>query len=131
MIDVTSQRLMTVAFFIIVCGLNAAAQGRQGCTVVTLSDPPRDVVRCVERIAQAIYDGIFARERGQARFSDRQLVSRMKPLATILAKYSPKTAESAKSFIEYIESGRRRDRDLREFRPWWGRGQQYLSFLRR
>ena len=43
MIDVTSQRLMTVAFFIIVCGLNAAAQGRQGCTVVTLSDPPRDV----------------------------------------------------------------------------------------
>ena len=46
MIDVTSQRLMTVALFIIVCGLNAAAQGRQGCTVVTLSDPPRDVVRC-------------------------------------------------------------------------------------
>ena len=98
---------------------------------VALAPTPRDVVRCVERIAQAIYDGIFARERGQARFSDRQLVSRMKPLATILAKYSPKTAESAESFIEYVESGRRRDRDLREFRPWWGRGQQYLSFLRR
>jgi hypothetical protein len=85
----------------------------------------------VERIAQAIYDGIFARERGQARFSDRQLISRMKPLANILRKHSPTTADSAASFVQYIESGERRDRDLRKFREWWGRGQQYLSFLMR
>src|SRR4030095_16788578 len=89
---------------------------------VALAPMPRDVVRSVERIAQAIYDGIFARERRQARFSDRQVVSRMKPLAKILRKYSPTTAGSAESFIEYIESGRRRERRLREFREWWGRG---------
>jgi hypothetical protein len=46
MLGVTSQRMMTVAFLLIVFGSSAAAQGRQGCTIVTLSDPPRDVVRC-------------------------------------------------------------------------------------
>src|SRR5918994_900789 len=46
MSGVTSHFMMTVAFLLLVFGSSAAAQGRQGCTVVTLSDPPRDVIRC-------------------------------------------------------------------------------------
>jgi hypothetical protein len=46
MLGVTSQRLMTAAFVLMALGSSAAAQGRQDCTIVTLSDPPRDVIRC-------------------------------------------------------------------------------------
>jgi len=98
---------------------------------VALAPTPQEVVRRVERLAQAIFDGIFARERGQGEFSDRQLLLKMKPLAKILREHSPKTWRSAKSFIEYLRSGRKDERSLREFRKWWGRGQQYLSFLMR
>ena len=98
---------------------------------VALAPTPQEVVRRVERIAQAIYDGIFARERGQGGFSARQLLAKMKSLATNLRAHSPTTCGSVQSFMEYLQSGSRRDRDLREFRQWWGRGQQYLSFIMR
>ena len=96
---------------------------------VTLASTPPEVVRQVERVAQSIYDGIFARERGQGRFSALQLLSRLNPLKRILREYSPLTWRSAQSFVDYLETGSKDDRRLREFRKWWGRGQQYMSFL--
>jgi FecR protein len=38
--------LSAMALLVLACAPGAAAQGRQRCTVVTLTDPPRDVVRC-------------------------------------------------------------------------------------
>src|SRR2546427_5819189 len=89
------------------------------------------LVRRVEKLAQEIYEGVFARERGSARFSRRELLALVKPLANVLRENSPVTFRSAESFIQYLNSGMRKDSELREFRNWWGRGQQYLSCLMR
>ncbi len=98
---------------------------------VTLPPSDRSVVRRVEKLAQNIFDRIFARERGRGPFSARQLLRMMNSLTAVLREQSPTTRRSAESFVEYLSSGRRREGALREFRKWWGRGQQYLSCLMR
>jgi SAM-dependent methyltransferase len=96
---------------------------------VALAPTRQEVVRRVERLAQTIYDGIFARERGQGRFTAQLLLPKMKLLVKNLREHNPTTCRSAQSFVEYLESERKDDRRLQEFRKWWGRGQQYLSFV--
>lgn len=89
------------------------------------------VVKDVEHLSQEIYDRIFARERGTAGFTSRQMIALLKPLTKILRTQSPDTGRSVESFSEFVGSGMKRPAALREFRGWWGRGQQYLSFVRR
>ncbi|HXT41004.1 MAG TPA: class I SAM-dependent methyltransferase [Candidatus Angelobacter sp.] len=98
---------------------------------VRLPQDSQGVVRRVESLSQEIYEGIFARERGTARFSSRQLLALLKPLANALRTHSPVTHRSVKSFISYLQSDTRNGKALREFRKWWGRGQQYLGFVMR
>jgi SAM-dependent methyltransferase len=96
---------------------------------VRLPQSAHGVVKCVESLSEEIYERIFARERGTARFSSRQLLALLKPLANVLRTRSPATFSSVKSFISYLRSDRRDEQNLQVFRKWWGRGQQYLSCL--
>jgi SAM-dependent methyltransferase len=98
---------------------------------VRLPQSAHGVVKRVEALSQEIYERIFARERGTARFSSRPLLALVKPLANALRTYSPVTHRSVKSFISYLQSDRSDEKRLRAFRKWWGRGQQYLSFVMR
>lgn len=98
---------------------------------VQLDGAPESAVQNAERIAQTIYDRIFARERGQRNFTAREMTLQLKPLTRILRRHSPVTARSAESFAAFVGSGMKDLRQLREFRGWWGRGQQYLSFVKR
>ena len=82
-------------------------------------------------ISQTLYDGVFARERGQAGFSRRQMLPHLLSLQKLLRDHSPITARSLSSFIRYLQLEMRKESDLAEFRKWWGRGQQYLSCVMR
>lgn len=46
----------------------------------------------------------------------------------LISKVSPIAAESVESFIKYWTSNN--TDDLNNFRPWWGRGTQYVSVIK-
>ncbi len=96
---------------------------------VELPAAPRPVVERVAVISQRIYDRIFAQERGQASFTRTQLEKEVRTLSKLLAPFSPLTAKSLLSFARYLRSSLTDRGALADFRPWWGRGQQYLSFV--
>ncbi|HUL51246.1 MAG TPA: methyltransferase domain-containing protein [Candidatus Nitrosotalea sp.] len=98
---------------------------------VNLNGVDESAVRHVELVSQTIYDRIFARERGKGNLSGREINSLLKPLIRILRAPSPITTRSVESFAAFVRSGMKNVRALRAFRGWWGRGQQYLSFVKR
>jgi SAM-dependent methyltransferase len=98
---------------------------------VRLPQIRQSVVRRAVEISQTIYDGVFARERGLAGFSRRQMLPHLLSLQKLLRDQSPKTARSLKSFIRYLQSDMSKESDLAEFHKWWGRGQQYVSCVMR
>jgi hypothetical protein len=53
----------------------------------------------------------------------------MKPFAVnLISATCPQTAASITSFIDFWETGDQSALEL--FRPWWGRGTQYISVTR-
>ncbi|MBI3853374.1 MAG: class I SAM-dependent methyltransferase [Verrucomicrobia bacterium] len=98
---------------------------------VRLPQTERSVVRRAENISQKIYDGVFARERGQSTFSRQQMLPLLLALEKLLRDQSPQTHRSLNSFIRYLQSDMARESALTEFRKWWGRGQQYVSCVMR
>ena len=60
--------------------------------------------------------------------SDTILMSSCEKILDLLPEDAPETKISLQSFIKFLVSCN--PIDLAEFRPWWGRGQQYLSLIK-
>lgn len=61
--------------------------------------------------------------------ASRQLVEdRCITIQNLILNLIPISANSLNSFISYWQSGN--TKDLKEFRPWWGRGTQYVSMIK-
>lgn len=90
-----------------------------------------DVVRAAAVLSQRTYERVFEQERGRSKFPPRQMFTLMDSMEKLLRDHSPPTARSLKSFIAYVKSDMANARALRDFRKWWGRGQQYLSCVMR
>lgn len=88
-------------------------------------------VRQIADLSQKVCDAIFAQERGEATFTPAAMRRLLTRIERILRRHSPKTADACASFIDYLESGMARVNLLSRFRPWWGRGQQYVSCIMR
>ncbi len=56
------------------------------------------------------------------------IIRHCKSLKDLISKVSPITAESLESFIKYWDTND--TGDLSNFRPWWGRGTQYVSVIK-
>jgi len=60
--------------------------------------------------------------------SDTILMSSCEKILDLLPEDAPETKISLQSFIKFLVSYN--PNDLAEFRPWWGRGQQYVSLIK-
>jgi ubiquinone/menaquinone biosynthesis C-methylase UbiE len=93
-------------------------------------NPPREagLNRALSDVCAQIYAREFAAEKQQRDYSDAELGSDLQQLLTALHGCHPVTREALTDFLQYLESGD--PRELKSFRQLWGRGQQYLSFIR-
>jgi SAM-dependent methyltransferase len=98
---------------------------------VRLPQTQPGVVRRLGDISQRVYDRVFAQERGRGTFGARQMIEAMASVEKLLHERSPITARSIASFIAFVRSGMKSEKQLKEFRKWWGRGQQYVSCVMR
>lgn len=98
---------------------------------VTLPQTDRRIMQRVGKISQRIYKRIFGQETGDAPFPRTHLIPLVTRLARLLREHSPETGRSAESFSKYLRSDMRNVGSLAAFRKWWGRGQQYISYLMR
>lgn len=91
----------------------------------------QNVVRRAASLSQRIYERTFAQEHDRSNFTTPQMLVVMSSLVKLLDQHSPTTAGSARSFIAYVKSDLSNAKALAGFRPWWGRGQQYVSCVMR
>ena len=54
----------------------------------------------------------------------------MKELISLLNKKAPATCTAIKEAVELLQFGKP-ENELHHFPKWWGRGQQYLSFIKK
>lgn len=74
-------------------------------------------------------DVYFAVHQSKWDFNSRKVVeSQCKEIKKLISSKLPSTTESLESFLYYWLSGN--SKDLKEFRPWWGRGTQYVSVVK-
>ena len=78
-------------------------------------------------LSKDIYSATFEANWTMA---SRQLVEdRCLAIQQLISRTIPSVAKSLTSFLSYWQSGD--SQDLTEFRPWWGRGTQYISMIKR
>ncbi len=71
---------------------------------------------------------------GHTRTEIVKIINHLQKLHSVIPSVAAKTAEALAEFIDSLKSYRRGEAfspRLPHFSPWFGRGQQYLSFLRR
>jgi len=52
-------------------------------------------------------------------------------IARLISKKSPETSKAIIESSEWLQDGAPIDRELKYFPEWWGRGQQYLSLIKK
>jgi len=52
-------------------------------------------------------------------------------IARLISKKSPETSKAIIEGSEWLQDGAPIDRELKYFPEWWGRGQQYVSFIKK
>ncbi|NJL56777.1 class I SAM-dependent methyltransferase [bacterium] len=55
----------------------------------------------------------------------------MKDIASLVREMAPQTSLAILEASQWLQDGAPADRELQHFPKWWGRGQQYLSLIRR
>jgi len=77
-------------------------------------------------LSQSIYSVVVENE--WSKNSDNLVVEDCEKIISLISENLLSTAESLKSFLKFWRSGIVADLD--EFRPWWGRGTQYVSVIK-
>ena len=52
-------------------------------------------------------------------------------IAELIGGISPKTTLAINESLEWLENGADLDRNYKNLEQWWGKGTQYLSFIRK
>jgi SAM-dependent methyltransferase len=86
--------------------------------------------RHLEKAAQDIYSLVFKQEKSGTPVSGAVLARHVNKIAAMLANISPETSKSLLCFAKVAVERDLAKADLGAFRALWGRGQQYLSFVR-
>lgn len=53
----------------------------------------------------------------------------MDEISSVVMTFAPDTAKAIVEASQWLQDGVPLDRELSHFPQWWGRGQQYLSFV--
>lgn len=78
------------------------------------------------QFSQSLYSDVVENEWSGS--SDGLVEANCEKILSLISKDLSNTAESLKSFLRFWHSGVVSDLD--EFRPWWGRGTQYVSVIK-
>ena len=78
------------------------------------------------QFSQSIYSAVVENEWSEN--SDNQVTENCEKIFSLISQNLSNTAGSLKSFLKFWRSGKVDDLD--EFRPWWGRGTQYVSVIK-
>lgn len=82
----------------------------------------RDLFRFSESLYLTVVESEWSEKSNQlVKLNCEQILS-------LISSNLSETAKSLKSFLKFWESGA--TNDLNEFRPWWGRGTQYVSVIK-
>lgn len=81
----------------------------------------------LRRVAEFCYD-LTCEGSGCDRDSDALLISHLDELLDQVPELPPHTQRAVMGFQRYLQSDD--PLELADFRPWWGRGQQYLALTR-
>lgn len=92
--------------------------------------PARDLElnRNLSELCAQIYAREFAAEKGQQEYRAVELAADLERLLSTLDGCHPATRQALADFLQYLKSDDLEQ--LKSFRQLWGRGQQYLSFIR-
>jgi hypothetical protein len=89
----------------------------------------------IASLCQAIFElVILIQNEGNHQHSISELNSRIQELASLVSEFSENTAESLRDFSHGLEDflkGKAFPATLEKFGSWFGRGQQYVSFIRK
>jgi hypothetical protein len=77
--------------------------------------------------ATAIYHNLFEMERGQIDFDPKKISGYLSMILEECLQIHPSTRDTIKNVIQTLETGGAVSSTVSN---WWGRGQQYLSFIR-
>jgi hypothetical protein len=80
------------------------------------------------KVCDEIYRKQFASERGEKAYSSSEVAADVAHVINCLEGSHPQTLAALKDFVNCVRS--ENVAALSEFRSLWGRGQQYLSFIR-
>lgn len=94
---------------------------------ITLPEAGVEKNRFLMKKALEIYKSIFLIERGEAAFDCGVIISLLSEITERCTHLDPLTIRSIKDSIQLLKTGLAASSDLSN---WWGRGQQYLSFVR-
>jgi SAM-dependent methyltransferase len=92
--------------------------------------PPREPslnIRLSEQ-CDKIYQRVFAWERGERQYPVTDVLEDLETLGVDIQDSHPATREAIADFARCLKTGK--ISDLSSFRNLWGRGQQYISFIR-
>jgi hypothetical protein len=87
----------------------------------------RSINECLLDYANNIYTDLFEIERGHAPFSTQKIAGLLRNIVDHCPQLNPATIESITNSIRLLTQGMG---EVSTIGNWWGRGQQYLSFIR-
>ncbi len=86
--------------------------------------------RRVETITQEVFNRVFKQERGQQAFPAALLARKTREISKLVQGVLPETSKSLNAFCDSIDSAKSFKQHVKGFASLWGRGQQYMSFVR-
>lgn len=87
--------------------------------------------RYLEKMGESSWTKLCLYEKSKERRDLDKFLQEVHNIAEEITKISPTTSDSIFYAIDYIKKGAPKFNIPKQFLSWWGRGQQYLSFIKK